>query len=80
VTSSWLNNFSLKVPTIFARLIQGYHAMDPELQAASASAARNLRLMVTYCSMHQRFFFGTNEGFFLSLERICIDLCPNFSK
>ncbi|KAK2432577.1 AMP-dependent synthetase and ligase family protein [Trifolium repens] len=34
------------VPTIFARLIQGYHAMDPELQAASASAARNLRLMM----------------------------------
>jgi len=36
----------MKVPTIYARLIQGYHAMDPELQAASASAARNLRLMV----------------------------------
>jgi malonyl-CoA/methylmalonyl-CoA synthetase len=34
------------VPTIYARLIQGYHAMDPELQAASASAARNLRLMM----------------------------------
>ncbi|XP_027344505.1 malonate--CoA ligase isoform X2 [Abrus precatorius] len=34
------------VPTIYARLIQGYHAMDPELQAASASAAGNLRLMM----------------------------------
>ncbi|GAU13875.1 hypothetical protein TSUD_262020 [Trifolium subterraneum] len=34
------------VPTIYARLIQGYHAMDPELQAASASAATNLRLMM----------------------------------
>ncbi|KAK7294210.1 hypothetical protein RJT34_17097 [Clitoria ternatea] len=34
------------VPTIYSRLIQGYHAMDPELQAASASAARNLRLMM----------------------------------
>ncbi|XP_073225926.1 probable CoA ligase CCL8 isoform X2 [Cicer arietinum] len=34
------------VPTIYARLLQGYRAMDPELQAASASAARNLRLMM----------------------------------
>ncbi|KAH1240313.1 Malonate--CoA ligase [Glycine max] len=34
------------VPTIYARLIQGYHAMDPELQAASVSAAKNLRLMM----------------------------------
>ncbi|CAI8601153.1 unnamed protein product [Vicia faba] len=34
------------VPTIYARLIQGYRAMDPELQAASASAAKNLRLMM----------------------------------
>ncbi|CAJ1951133.1 unnamed protein product [Sphenostylis stenocarpa] len=34
------------VPTIYARLIQGYHAMDPELQDASASAASNLRLMM----------------------------------
>ncbi|RDX88379.1 Malonate--CoA ligase, partial [Mucuna pruriens] len=34
------------VPTIYARLIQGYHAMDPELQYASASAAKNLRLMM----------------------------------
>ncbi|XP_061367514.1 probable CoA ligase CCL8 [Gastrolobium bilobum] len=34
------------VPTIYTRLIQGYHAMDPELQVASASAARNLRLMM----------------------------------
>ncbi|CAI8601225.1 unnamed protein product [Vicia faba] len=34
------------VPTMYTRLIQGYHAMDPELQAASASGARNLRLMM----------------------------------
>ncbi|OIW11890.1 hypothetical protein TanjilG_25803 [Lupinus angustifolius] len=34
------------VPTIYTRLIQGYHAMDPELKATSASAARNLRLMM----------------------------------
>ncbi|KAI4355621.1 hypothetical protein L6164_004375 [Bauhinia variegata] len=34
------------VPTMYTRLIQGYQAMDPELQAASASAARNLRLMM----------------------------------
>ncbi|KAJ7963028.1 malonate--CoA ligase-like [Quillaja saponaria] len=34
------------VPTIYTRLIQGYEAMDPELQATSASAARNLRLMM----------------------------------
>jgi malonyl-CoA/methylmalonyl-CoA synthetase len=31
---------------MYTRLIQGYVAMDPELQAASASAARQLRLMV----------------------------------
>jgi len=36
----------MKVPTIYARLIQGYNAMDPELQQVSASAANNLRLMV----------------------------------
>jgi len=36
----------MKVPTIYARLIQGYNAMDPELQHVSASAANNLRLMV----------------------------------
>ncbi|KAJ8539289.1 hypothetical protein K7X08_013541 [Anisodus acutangulus] len=35
------------VPTMYARLIQGYVAMDPELKAASASAARNLRLMMS---------------------------------
>ncbi|CAN4115719.1 unnamed protein product [Withania somnifera] len=35
------------VPTMYARLIQGYEAMDPELKAASASAARNLRLMMS---------------------------------
>ncbi|KAH7565258.1 hypothetical protein JRO89_XS09G0175500 [Xanthoceras sorbifolium] len=34
------------VPTMYTRLIQGYEAMDPELKAASASAARQLRLMV----------------------------------
>ncbi|XP_058728952.1 probable CoA ligase CCL8 [Vicia villosa] len=37
----------MKVPTMYIRLIQGYHAMDPELQAASASGARNLRLMMS---------------------------------
>lgn len=31
---------------MYTRLIQGYEAMDPELKAASASAARHLRLMV----------------------------------
>ncbi|XP_065866149.1 probable CoA ligase CCL8 [Euphorbia lathyris] len=34
------------VPTMYTRLIQGYEAMDPELQQASASAARQLRLMM----------------------------------
>ncbi|KAI4324750.1 hypothetical protein MLD38_030207 [Melastoma candidum] len=34
------------VPTMYTRLIQGYEAMDQDLQAASASAARNLRLMM----------------------------------
>ncbi|KAK8595004.1 hypothetical protein V6N13_015913 [Hibiscus sabdariffa] len=34
------------VPTMYTRLIQGYQAMDPEQQAASASAARKLRLMM----------------------------------
>ncbi|GAV64455.1 AMP-binding domain-containing protein [Cephalotus follicularis] len=34
------------VPTMYTRLIQGYEAMDPELQAVSASAARQLRLMM----------------------------------
>lgn len=32
---------------MYTRLIQGYEAMDPDLQATSVSAARNLRLMVT---------------------------------
>lgn len=32
---------------MYTRLIQGYEAMDSELQAASASAASHLRLMVT---------------------------------
>lgn len=36
----------MKVPTIYARLIQGYNAMDSELKHVSASAANNLRLMV----------------------------------
>jgi len=56
---------------MYARLIQGYRAMDPELQAVSASGARNLRLMVSYCSMIQGF---------LSLEKISMDLCLNFRK
>ncbi|KAK7838318.1 malonate--coa ligase, partial [Quercus suber] len=34
------------VPTMYTRLIQGYEAMDTELQVASASAARELRLMM----------------------------------
>ncbi|OWM76492.1 hypothetical protein CDL15_Pgr005456 [Punica granatum] len=34
------------VPTMYTRLIQGYEAMGTDLQAASASAARNLRLMM----------------------------------
>ncbi|KDP37257.1 hypothetical protein JCGZ_06313 [Jatropha curcas] len=34
------------VPTMYTRLIQGYEAMDPELQAASATAAKQLRLMM----------------------------------
>lgn len=32
---------------MYARLLQGYEAMEPELQVASASAARQLRLMVS---------------------------------
>lgn len=31
---------------MYTRLIQGYEAMNSELQAASASGARQLRLMV----------------------------------
>ncbi|XP_020092828.1 malonate--CoA ligase [Ananas comosus] len=34
------------VPTMYTRLLQGYEAMDPDLQAASASAANHLRLMM----------------------------------
>ncbi|KAL3840879.1 hypothetical protein ACJIZ3_025470 [Penstemon smallii] len=34
------------VPTVYTRLIQGYESMDPELQTASASAAKQLRLMM----------------------------------
>ncbi|KAM7480471.1 hypothetical protein LguiA_028684 [Lonicera macranthoides] len=34
------------VPTMYTRLIQGYEAMDPELQAASATAGSQLRLMM----------------------------------
>ncbi|MCE0481426.1 Malonate--CoA ligase [Datura stramonium] len=32
---------------MYARLIQGYEAMDPELKTASATAARHLRLMMS---------------------------------
>lgn len=32
---------------MYTRLLQGYEAMDAELQAASASAASQLRLMVS---------------------------------
>lgn len=32
---------------MYTRLLQGYEAMDPDLQAASASAANHLRLMVS---------------------------------
>ncbi|KAI8009822.1 Malonate--CoA ligase [Camellia lanceoleosa] len=35
------------VPTMYPRLIQGYEAMDPELQEASASAASKLRLVMS---------------------------------
>ncbi|XP_076921390.1 putative CoA ligase CCL8 [Bidens hawaiensis] len=34
------------VPTMYTRLIQGYEAMDPDLQAASAYAGSKLRLMM----------------------------------
>ncbi|PIA64892.1 hypothetical protein AQUCO_00100399v1 [Aquilegia coerulea] len=34
------------VPTMYTRLLQGYDAMEPELQATSASAASKLRLMM----------------------------------
>ncbi|BBG98971.1 AMP-dependent synthetase and ligase family protein [Prunus dulcis] len=34
------------VPTMYTRLIQAHEAMDPELKAASACAARQLRLMM----------------------------------
>ncbi|KAL6568165.1 putative CoA ligase ccl8 [Orobanche hederae] len=34
------------VPTMYTRLIQGFEALDPKLQAVSASAARKLRLMM----------------------------------
>ncbi|EPS61207.1 hypothetical protein M569_13591 [Genlisea aurea] len=34
------------VPTMYTRLIQGYDAMDSELQAVSSAAARKLRLMM----------------------------------
>lgn len=39
--------FEIQVPTMYTRLIQGYEAMDPQLQDASASAASQLRLMVS---------------------------------
>ncbi|XAR50655.1 Long-chain-fatty-acid--CoA ligase [Bertholletia excelsa] len=35
------------VPTMYTRLIQGYEAMDPDLQVASAAAASKLRLMMS---------------------------------
>ncbi|KAL1810540.1 hypothetical protein ACET3Z_027530 [Daucus carota] len=35
------------VPTMYSRLIQGYENMDPEAKDASASAARQLRLMMS---------------------------------
>lgn len=35
------------VPTMYTRLIQGYEAMDPDVQAVSASAASKLRLMMS---------------------------------
>ncbi|KAK1362898.1 malonate--CoA ligase [Heracleum sosnowskyi] len=35
------------VPTMYSRLIQGYENMDPEAKVASASAARQLRLMMS---------------------------------
>lgn len=31
---------------MYTRLLQGYEAMDPKSQAASASSAQQLRLMV----------------------------------
>ncbi|KAL8153154.1 hypothetical protein V2J09_010914 [Rumex salicifolius] len=34
------------VPTMYTRLIQGYEAMDPDMQFTSASAASRLRLMM----------------------------------
>ncbi|KAL5976861.1 hypothetical protein ACLOJK_021196 [Asimina triloba] len=34
------------VPTMYTRLLQGFKAMDPDLQAASAYATRQLRLMM----------------------------------
>ncbi|CAL5392768.1 unnamed protein product [Camellia sinensis] len=40
------------VPTMYTRLIQGYEAMDPELQEASASAASKLRLMMPERPIH----------------------------
>lgn len=33
---------------MYSRLIQGYENMDPEAKDASASAARQLRLMVIF--------------------------------
>ncbi|KAL2928438.1 Malonate--CoA ligase [Bienertia sinuspersici] len=35
------------VPTMYSRLIQGYEAMDPDVQSLSASAASKLRLMMS---------------------------------
>ncbi|KAF3783972.1 Malonate--CoA ligase [Nymphaea thermarum] len=40
------NGIISQVPTMYTRLLQGYDALDSELQLASASAARQLRLMM----------------------------------
>lgn len=37
---------------MYTRLIQGYEAMDPDLQTQSASAASRLRLMVGGREIH----------------------------
>lgn len=52
----------LQVPTIYSRLIQGYEAMDPELKATSAFAAKQLRLMVGGLELiiQDSFIFGQN--------------------
>lgn len=44
---------------MYTRLIQAHEAMDPELKAASACAARQLRLMVSSLKA----FSFPNNGF-----------------